>query len=268
MLTQPFDYLSIWEIAHRWLGQDPDSGNQPPQDVRDLLRALTHLAWLHEIPICNDKGVEATNASNAHPGADMEAWCRRHNQLVEGADRVWKKRQFDRDILERIHLLRYHMPAIAQRLSLPLPAFWFTEDERRNFVQITRELSFDELDDSSLVGKPANSNALLPEMPSLTIPEKPGGVAFTPGKQKQADIDTFWKRLTNQQRTRLLCRHFAQELWERQHSLTITDIENHDLLQEWAGAKHYKAKETVRNWIRDLDPRPAEMKPGPRPKEV
>lgn len=266
MLTQPFDYLSTWEIAHRWLGQDPDTGDLPPQDVRDLLRALAHLAWLHEIPICDDKGVEATNASNAHPGADMEAWCRRHNQLIEGADRVWKQREFDRDTLERIHLFRHHMPAIAQRLNLPLPAFWFTEDERRNYEQIARELTFHELDDRTLVSTPASPDEPLPDMPSVTVPDTPGEAPFTPGKLKQADIDTFWERLMDKQRARLLCRHFAQKLWERQPTLTIADVEKHELVQDWAGAKHYQAKETVRNWIKDLDPRPAGSKPGPRPK--
>jgi hypothetical protein len=249
-----FDHLSTWEIAHRWLHRDPDTSDQPPIEVRDLLREITYLQYFHEIPISTDNGVELCNDNNAHKGADLESWSGRHNRLVDGLEQVWKHRIYDRNKLESIHLARHLMPGISQRLKRSVPEFWFTPTECSNFSQIEEELRFDDLTENYLTSDGFPHAMEAKDRPEPSLPE---------GRIKRIEIDHFWNNLQDKQRSRLLCRHFASKLWEKNPTMTTADIMRHEVLQDWAGGKFYGGKDTIRNWIKDLDPRPPELKRGP-----
>lgn len=47
--------------------------------------------------------------------------------------------------------------------------------------------------------------------------------------------------------------------------MTIKDITGHESIQRFGNGKLYTGRDTIRNWIKDLDPRKAEEKVG-RPK--
>ena len=57
------------------------------------------------------------------------------------------------------------------------------------------------------------------------------------------------------------CRQIAIELWAEDPQLTIKSIIFHDRIQELRPGNPYKEK-TLRNWVKDLDPRDPAQKPG------
>lgn len=65
MLSHVNDDLSVWEIAHRWYGADPNGcrENGIPLKVQDLLRMLSKLLYQHEMQLSNKKGNAQWNYS-------------------------------------------------------------------------------------------------------------------------------------------------------------------------------------------------------------
>lgn len=84
-------------------------------------------------------------------------------------------------------------------------------------------------------------------------------------KARLTRLDQELTSLTNQQRDRLLCRAVARELWALNPARTIVDVTGHPRIEALTGGS-WGGRDTIRNWIKDLDPRPASSKPGPRPK--
>lgn len=61
-----------------------------------------------------------------------------------------------------------------------------------------------------------------------------------------------------------LCQAVAKTLWELNPELTIAEIIKHPGILEHAEGKRYKGKNTLRDWVAEVDPRPASMKRGPK----
>lgn len=61
------DHLSVWELAHRWHDQDPNTSNptELPLPVQDTIRFLYKGLVDCEISVCNANGIELKNLSNA-----------------------------------------------------------------------------------------------------------------------------------------------------------------------------------------------------------
>ena len=59
----------------------------------------------------------------------------------------------------------------------------------------------------------------------------------------------------------------ARCLWDQYPKMTNTDIVKHRWVQNFANGKLYKGKNTLRDWIREVDPRPPNEKNG-RPKKM
>jgi hypothetical protein len=292
MLHPDIDHLSIWEVAHRWHDQDPNSSDPSalPLPVQDMLRTITRMQYRHELQVCNENGIvlkdertlvdfehyvdfessiteETTHEEiNEKTGEPMTAtvsttyedpenpltdderweryqefsdrWLRRHAAATKDFPQCFKNRIFERQTLERVHINKNSVCELCEILKLPLPSFWFTEVERQEHQdKLTGNSSEDAKD------------------------------AF-PGRVKQDQVDKFWSKLADKQKHRVLCREIAQELWKESPDLSIAEICKHDAIRRFGGGRYYTKPDTLRDWVKDLDPRPEASKKGGRPRST
>lgn len=59
MLHSAIDHLSVWEVAHRWHGFDPNTTDPQalPLAVQDTLRTITRMQFGHKLTVCNKRGI-------------------------------------------------------------------------------------------------------------------------------------------------------------------------------------------------------------------
>jgi hypothetical protein len=289
MLNADTDHLSVWEVAHRWHGFDPNTTdpNALPLAVQDTLRTITRMQFNHELKVCNKRGVilkdqqslvdfenflvpESTKSDQSEHDEVDEAtgetvkvvvnelyedpeaaltdeqrldryeefadnWTKRHHKLVKDFPKCFDGRVYEKAVLENAHIDKKSVKELSESLQTPLPGFWFTESEAKQHLL---KLSNNEIN----------------ENPSQ----------FS-GRVNQDRINGFWQKLSDKQKHRILCREIAKELWRVDPTRTIADICRDDGIQVYGGGRYYTKLETLREWIRDLDPRSDESKKGGRP---
>jgi len=88
-------------------------------------------------------------------------------------------------------------------------------------------------------------------------------------KNNESDkIDSHDNAIKGKSRTRTesihkqTCQAIAKTLWDANPTMTIEEIKNHPSIQEHGYGKHYTGKNTLRDWLREVDPRPPEAKTG------
>ena len=283
MLHSVTDHLSIWEVAHRWHGYDPNLTDPEalPLVVQDSLRNITKLQFRHELFVCSPNGVvrkslktlpsfeefiipefsQAEVATSDLPEGESEktlhltestnelveeerqerydefseSWTRRHDEAVKYFPLCFDERMFRRADLENVHVLRSDVIRLCELGGEPLPSFWFSGTEQADHQQYL------ETGDSSY------------------------SIFNHAARMKREDIDGFWSRLEAKQKNRLLCREIAAFLWAESPERNIADIIRDPAIQNIGNGKYYGGDKTVREWIKDLDPRPPAMKKGGRP---
>lgn len=285
-MLQHTDHLSIWELAHRWYGFDPNSSNEqsPPLQVQDTIRLLCKALTNCEITVSNINGILLKNPANALSYEDyleqqrelqnLESeesfnfiesddeknlpannfdWnevdqlvmeCKRAHQpeaepdfkndedgyesylywfgrrywaLVDGLDRAYKLRIYDKAKLEAAHIDKANVILFCERYNIQPPEFWFDEDVLKKF-------------------------------------NSPDSTTITKGARLQKDIDSFWASLSHKQKARIMTREIAKILWQNNANYKITELEKHEAIQVYGMAKHYPGKHTIRNWISELKP--------------
>ena len=118
--------LSIWEIAHRWHGEDPEQTDQKrlPLVVRDTIRSLTRGIHYEGLRVVNNRGVE--NHSAFHPQSEKNYTAEEiQNKLSES----YEKSFFDRGFLEAVCLEREDLGKWCQEKGIALPVFWFSDQK-------------------------------------------------------------------------------------------------------------------------------------------
>lgn len=240
-----YDALSIWEIAHRWHGHDPNNTNPKalPLEVQDTLRFIARKMAYHELASCSSKGAKhLTHADIAsidefiswHDDADnlsegekdslyedyttqMDKKLTRHNNATDGLERCYEQRIYEKGKLDNIYTLQFELANLCENNGIELPAFWYPEGWRKAYV--------------------TSNEAIEENEPTL--------------RQNQ---------IANQ-----LCQAIASTLWAEYPDLTIVQIINHPSIQRYGNGAHYTSR-TLRQWIRVSDPRPEEKRRG-RPKK-
>jgi hypothetical protein len=162
-------------------------------------------------------------------------WIRRHDQAVKEFPLCFEQRVFRKADLEKVHVLRADVAHLCERGSVPLPAFWFSEKEQQDHQRY------------------------------LETGDSGDSVRNLSARIKRDDIDAFWSRLDTKQKHRLLCREIAALLWRENPARTIADLSRDPAIRNIGGGKYYNDDKTIREWIKDLDPRPETMKKGGRP---
>ena len=240
------DYLSIWEIAHRWCETDPNLTNplELPLPVQDALRLLTSALTQDELHVFNQNGIEYVNSWDILKKHDYlkvlegqgvnvdeidfheeyfvyrDEQVKKHNQAISDLHLCYKNRQYDKAKLESIYLDKYEILQLCLSNDIPPPQFWYSDSEIK----------------------------------SLSSQHKPQQEPVSEPKLRDSQID------------RLLCRAIAQTIWHLQPDTNIKEMVEHHAIQIFGNAKQYKSQKNIRSWISDLDPRPAEKKTG-RPRK-
>jgi len=78
-------------------------------------------------------------------------------------------------------------------------------------------------------------------------------------------LDTNSKAPRQSQIVKAACQAVALTLWDIDPDMTIEDMKSHPAILKHAGGQHYSGKNTLRSWLSEVDPRPADKKTG-RPK--
>ena len=128
------EQLSIWEVAHRWVGVDPDSTdpNNLPLDVRDRLRAIV-IAIGGTLNVYDREGNEtAYHPSDLPLIARLLGEGKAHSELgAARQDRVYRK-----EVLDRLYLLRDEVAMWCLRSGIQLPPFWLQDWDRASWERI------------------------------------------------------------------------------------------------------------------------------------
>jgi hypothetical protein len=72
------------------------------------------------------------------------------------------------------------------------------------------------------------------------------------------------KKLRPDQLAKIKCQAIAQTLWSLIPDMTIEDMKRHPAILEFGDGKNYPGKNTIRDWLSEVDPRPDELKTGPK----
>ena len=278
------EQLSIWEISHRWHDEDPNQPEKPSPSlvVQDTIRLIIKAIDNYDISICTPNGKERSNPKDFidfedftppddwkdkfdtghRPSLDSDTefdaalkelsiktgtdeiydtedylwdlyneyhrdWNRHHKNATDRLNEIIESRDFEKSVLESIHLNRENIAQLCRLYILELPRFWFTDIEQKQLLNTA--------DEDIIKG-------------SLT----------------QGKIDQFWGKLKHKQIARILCREIATKLWKSNPNMTIADVCNHEAIQRYGDGANYGGRETLRNWVKDLDPRPIQTKQGPK----
>lgn len=287
-MLNDFIHFSLWEIGHRWHDNDPNLSTTTniPLSAQDTIRSIGRALIRCEIGVCNARGVQQKNPQRCPDFEDYwprplyvekgdsrykgrvftqetdyvpenqlvilpenqtedelwrqyqefsESWGQRHWALVNCLEATIEDRIFVKEDLEAIHLDQGAIIKFCTLKELELPAFWFSQRERDEFASKCH--------------------------PSE---DEPAGVQPY-GKLKRDDVDSFWQQVSPAQKTRIMCREIAINLWRKDGSRTIASIIEDPEIIRFAAA--YGGKNTLRDWIKDLDPRPENERNG-RPKKL
>jgi hypothetical protein len=238
--------MSLWEVANRWTGHDIEvlryADTPVPKVVADAAYSLMKGQIHGDMNFFDEDGYEAF--SNGETGRayefddSLEEFPMKQKLFEFGVvsydrhEQSVKKQFVDAAHLESVFLQIDQFGLWALKAGAPFPYFCLTESQKE---MLLKRQQLESTEGESTDDKP---------------------------KVNQEIADRFWKRLSHSQRSRLMSRSIASDLWKNDNTLTIAEIERHDAIQNFAGGKHYSDKDTIRNWIKDLDPRDPATKAG------
>jgi hypothetical protein len=197
-----FIALSVWEIAHRWHGFDPNTTDPKslPLPVQDTLRTMCGDLLTQVFPAAtsygddfgiastapkHDKWAAIANAAERTRGyqAMIDDFTRQHLQAVAGLERCANHREYDRQKLDSVYISIFGLRRFCDLNNLTMPEFW--------------------------------------------EPSSPGEAA-PPPRREQVD--------------KAVCQGIALTLWEQEPTLTIQALVEHPAIQRYGNGAHYKDK--------------------------
>lgn len=259
MLSHHLAALSVWEIAHRWHGYDPNTTDPHalPLEVQDRLRLLTRLMYEHDLNSCNEKGVEnwvlgdmlgreallKTNEHKTLSDEELEEQYRAyaeqyewrasfHTNLVKDFDQCFRYRVYDKATLDRVFIFQPTLFEVCREHGIKPPTFWQCEDGTGENIAIRTEQA---------------------EEPAQAIKAESN---LRPDPETKIRRGVLAKELVQA---------VARTLWDEHPGMTTADMIRHKAIQKYASAAQYTEK-YIRNWIKEVDPRPPTEKRG-RPKK-
>ena len=138
-----FIALSVWEIAHRWHGFDPNTTDPKslPLPVQDTLRTMCGDLLTQVFPAAtsygddfgiastapkHDKWAAIANAAERTRGyqAMIDDFTRQHLQAVAGLERCANHREYDRQKLDSVYISIFGLRRFCDLNNLTMPEFW------------------------------------------------------------------------------------------------------------------------------------------------
>ena len=214
MRTQDYQYLSIWEVAHRWENADPDAAtkigiiSKLGERLRQLVWAATHALN------CFDQQGELI------PMEELWITGVRKTRFAKKLDHSFSDPGEHRDFLKTVYLSQDEVKKLYGGME-PLPSFWFEDWEIE-----------------------AAGRHLRPQEEQLPA---------TPAKPLAASVQPQAKLRPDQQ-DKITCQGIAQRLWEEHPHMTIADMIKRPEIQIEGNGKAYSGKNTLRNWLKAVAP--------------
>lgn len=290
-------HMSLWEVAHRWAGVHPDATNERklPLEVKDILFSMMRAQLESRLKVAMADGYIFRDATfyrhwtEFQPFSDQnwdgseehrrtlyfqatDANLVRHDKFIhQHHDVISGKKSPQRKYLSSVHVDRQNTAEWALLEELPFPQFWFSQAEREEIEKEyqTYKPFLELIADHHRQGKAVTDEMeeqFLRQLEIENLDDENIGHYRKP-KLKEEDIDHIWEvRMLDKQKARILCRHAAKYLWSKNPDRTIVDISADSLLQDYCDGRSFPGKDTIRNWIKDLDPRDPENRIG-RPRK-
>ena len=216
--------LSVWEIAFRWEGLDPESlwwRWHLPMTVRDWCRTM-----IHEI---HHAHLECSSMDNRkwqpEDGEELRKffiryWLRQVEECSNG-------QSFDRQMLKWAHIERDAMQEWCERRGVPLPQFWFPPGWKLEY-----------------------------EWPDYEDDDR------DPAEAEAAESAKGERRIHEDHRAKMACQQIALYFWGREATpSSIKVMAQRPEIKEFGGGSSYEL-ETVAGWLGEVDPRDPSKKRG------
>ena len=251
------DELSLWEIAFRWAGHDPDKfWLRIPLPVRDNVRTLMD-AILQGHLFCTTLALEKWDPkSDAPPELFIRHYIDQIYDCIGGG-------RFDRKLLKWARIERWSMQQWCERRGIPLPEFWFPPGWKLDYL-------WQDADERS--SEPQETDARTNEKPKLpsgdveypTTPSPEGAGSPTSSHTSESE-DEGRRKLDKRQRARIACQEVATRLWQRQPDASKKSIAASPEVQKVAGGEDWDFA-VVEQWLSEIDSRDPSKKRGPKKK--
>lgn len=292
------DHMSLWELSHRWADENPlvDLGPAIPVAVQDILRFLMWGQLRHELSVCKSNGVVVKNWNYIESWRDfvtgendnnvsddkrrelyiefMSDVVKEHDDIIFKHSDILHGDEYDKKYLCSVHVDDHDLVEFCIREEVDYPEFWITEEDFISIKEVYEARKANKDNDFNEQVNYVDASEATIEREWTRIAKEHGVTELdglsedsNSGKADKKIIDRFWSSLSFEQQSRLVCRNIATELWKDSPQMTIASIQRHDAIQKFGGARYYPGRDTVRNWIKDLDPRDSKSKSG-RPRNT
>jgi len=242
------DSLSVWDISFRWAGLDPDQYYiRLPLAIKDNFRLIMEAILSGEI-LCETLTLAKRPLDSK---ADPNYYIRTHIDDVYNC--IWGKK-YNRKLLKWAVIERHSFREWCEIRSIPLPEFWFPPGWKYSF----------EMPEGGTLATSASHQE----------PEEEGGFSINyeypiaKSERLDAKSESLLEEkmsLKHNQMIRVACQQVAKEIWANDISRTIPSIVQDELIQKYAGGRHYQ-DDTVKGWIKEVAPQEVKSRRG-RPRK-
>lgn len=256
------DYLSCWEIAHRWHNFDPNvtGPKKLPLPVQDSIRLLARALRYNQLHVLSAVGTTFDNEKDIIKRRDyvpQKLWSK-STTIDDESEFTDANNELSDDEIDTfgIDIHEEYYDYRETRLKQYNEALAVLDDCYRYRKYDKNRLDAIYFDKDEIFNLCIELNVDPPDFWYSDSDKKE--------LYKFASIDQSEpKKLRNSQIDKLVCRGIAQTLWDIHPDMTIEDMTKHKALQLYGNGAQYKDKKTLRDWIKDLAP---DNKPGRRPK--
>lgn len=255
------EVLSIWELANRLEGLDPERETVEtiPVSVRDNIRRIAQAMVQGEISAANNKGIERyRDFAFASQTTRLPA-----EEVGLRLDAVTYERRLDRAFLDAVYVTQWSYREWCEASRLQVPEFWLWHDAvgapetalagvrpvTASVTQCDSETDSECMSDSHTVTD------------SLTLP------ASTSASQSSgATGDESERRaLRPNQRHKERCRAIAEMMWSSDPSMTIAALILTDEITKFGCQCKIYSDGVLRDWVNDLAPNRSPGRPRKAP---
>lgn len=242
------DSLSVWDIAFRWAGLDPDRLYFGlPLLVKDNFRVLMQAILEGEI-LCETLTLAKRPFDSK---ADQDYYIRTYSDDVYACIGGYK---YNRKLLKWAVIDRHSFREWCEIRTIPLPEFWFPPGWA---------------DDYEMPEGGSQALRAYHEEPdsagSVHIRYEPAYIDDDPNKTRITD-EIPPQNVRANQKTKLSCQQIASVIWKEQPDCTIASMVKDERVQKYGGADHYE-DDTVHRWLKPIAPLSARRKPGRPPQK-
>ena len=232
------DQLQLWTIGFKWADLDLNkSWLRIPAPARDNFSTLLE-AILQGQLACSTLALEKYHGDDRGVASlHIRFWI---DDVYAGIFGQYYRRK----LLKHAVIDRWAFRDWCDSRSIPLPDFWFPQG--------WTDYRWPEDDFPSAVEV---------QLPSTTF----GGPTLASTPLAPTDDEDANKSIRSVARFRIASQVIAEAIWKQQPETTIAAMVQHDLIQNYGGAKTY-GDEAVRRWVKEVAPAEVSAKRG-RPKK-